>query len=152
MILKRAADLPDMSSVREILEPYVKADIFVTETFAGVVRRLIESYRAKFVNMEYLGRVLKLTFEMPLSEIMTDFYDRLKSVSSGFASLDYVFVGNREGDLRRLDILVAGSVVPPLSQIVPREKAYEIGRKLLSKLKGTINRHQFVVILQGEEG
>ena len=150
--LRRASDLPDLSRVRRISEPYVRLYIFTPESFSGSILKMVESYRAKFLNMEYLGRVVKLTFEAPLSEIITDFYDRLKSASSGFASLDYDLLGFREGNLCRLDILIAGEVVAPLSQIVNRESAFEIGGKLLPKLKETIARHQFVIVLQAAVG
>lgn len=150
--LKRASDLPDMSTVRQILEPYVNLYIFTPGEFSGSILKFSESYRAKFINMEYLGRVVKLTFEAPLSELISDFYDRLKSISSGFASLDYELIGFREGDLCRLDFIIADEIVPPLSLIVPKDKAYAIGSQILIKLKETIDRHQFVVVLQASIG
>ncbi len=150
--LKRASDLPDMSTVKEILEPYVNLYIFTPEEFSGSIMKFSQSYRAKFINMEYLGRLVKLTFEAPLAELISDFYDRLKSISSGFASLDYELIGFRGGDLCRLDIIIADEIVPPLAQIVPRSEAYEIGSQMLLKLKETIDRHQFVVVLQASIG
>lgn len=151
-VLKRASDLPDPSRIREIREPYVRLFIYVPQTYTGSVLRLLESYRADYKSIEYLGNVVCLSFEVPLSGIVTDFYDKLKSATSGFGSVDYEFLEYRIGRLCRLDILVAGEVVEPLSQIVPRERAEAIGRGLLSRLKGTIGKHQFIVVLQAAVG
>lgn len=150
--IHKASDLPDSSRVREIAEPYVKLSVYAPQRFTGAILKLLEARRAVFGNPEYLGEIVRLIFEVPLSEIITDFYDRLKSVSMGFASLDYDLADFRVADLSRLDILVAGKMVEPLSQIVPRLNSQEVGRSVLNKLKETIKRHQFVVVLQAAVG
>ncbi|MDI6704311.1 MAG: translation elongation factor 4 [bacterium] len=134
-------------------EPYIKARIFTPDEYIGQVLRLLESRRGRQISFDYIdcNRVI-LTYEIPLSEIVNDFYDRLKGVSSGYASFDYEYIGFRDADLVKLDILIAGEVIDPLSTILPREKAYFRACELVRKLKDVIPRQQFAVSLQGAIG
>lgn len=150
--IRRATDLPEPSSLKSIAEPMVELSIYSPQVYTGSILKLATTYRIQFQNLEYLGPIARLVFTAPLAEVITDFYDRLKSVSSGFASLDYEFLEFRPGDLDRLDILVAGQKVEPLARIVPAAEAADLGRKILIKLKATIRRHQFVVVLQAAVG
>src|SRR5258708_7169872 len=113
---------------------------------------LVQEKRGKFLNMEHFGLQVELTYQMPLSEMITDFYDRLKSVSSGFASLDWEFLEFREVDAVRVDILVGGEKVDALSTIVFRPKAEMVGRKLVEKLKDLLPRQNFAIALQATIG
>src|SRR5258708_11457088 len=113
---------------------------------------LVQEKRGKFLNMEHFGLQVELTYQMPLSEMITDFYDRLKSVSSGYASLDWDFLEFREVDAVRVDILVGGEKVDALSQIVFRQKSEGFGRKLTEKLKEVLPRQNFAIAIQATIG
>lgn len=144
-----AADFPDPSQIAEVREPKVKARIFTPAQFLGGVSTLIDNARGEFLDTRYLGeKALIIEAKFPLSELMTDFYDRLKSTSSGYASLDWEFVNFEKEDLVKLDILIHGEVVESLSRIVIRRSAYNIGKKLLEQLKEVLPREQFKVALQ----
>lgn len=138
--------------VKDIKEPWVKLEIFVPQEYIGNVMELVQERRGKFLNMVHYGIQVELSYEMPLSEMVTDFYDRLKSVSSGFASLDYDFIDFREVDAVRVDFLVGGEQVDALSTIVYRSKAESIGRKLVTKLKEVLPRQNFVIAIQAAIG
>ncbi|MBI2597387.1 elongation factor 4 [Candidatus Daviesbacteria bacterium] len=148
--LDNPADL-DPSS-KDIKEPWVSLKIFVPQTYIGAVMELIQERRAKFLNMQHFGIQVELSYEMPLSEMVTDFYDRLKSVSSGFASLDWEFLEFREVDAVRVDILVGGEKVDALSTIVYRPKAAKLGRRIVEKLKEVLPRQNFLVAIQAAIG
>ena len=114
---------------------------------------LVASYRNQYVTTEYLGKdTVVLKYDMPLAEIITDFYDKLKSVSSGYASMGYELKGTQVGDLVRLDVLVADDLVEPFSRIVPRDKAYYEGRMMVAKLKDTIPAQWFQIAIQAAIG
>jgi GTP-binding protein LepA len=147
------AKLPPPQSRRAIEEPYVRASLFTPQEYLGALLQLCQEKRGTQQGMEYLpdGRVI-LTYELPLNEIVLDFYDRLKSLSRGYASLDYDLSGYREGDLIKLDILVYGEPVDALSFIVHRDQAYPRGRALVEKMRGLIPRQLFEVVIQAAIG
>jgi GTP-binding protein LepA len=145
-------ELPTPNETRQILEPWVDYSIVTTQTYVGSITQLLHSHRAKVANVEYFGDKVKITGELPLSEIVSQFYDQLKSVSSGFASFDYELSDYRAVEAVRLDILVAREPVDALSQIVVKEKAYPMGKALVEKLKESIPRQQFEVALQASIG
>ncbi|MBI4037272.1 elongation factor 4 [Candidatus Daviesbacteria bacterium] len=140
------------SSGQSLQEPWVKLQIFTPQNFLGAVMDLVQDKRGRFLNMEHFGNQVELTYEMPLSEMITDFYDRLKSVSSGFASLDWDFLEFREVDGVRVDILVGGEKVDALSTIVFRPKAESAGRRMVEKLKEVLPRQNFEIALQATIG
>lgn len=142
----------ELNLYHSIEEPWVKLRIFVPKNYIGPVMDLVKEKRGIFKNMQHFGQQVELSYEMPLSEMITDFYDKLKSSSSGFASLDWEFLEFREVDAVRMDILVAGEKVDALSQIVIREKAEFIGRRMVEKLKEVLPRQNFEVALQAAIG
>lgn len=142
----------DLSYMKNIKEPWVKMEIFVPGEYIGAVMELTQERRGKFINQTYYGMQVELSYEMPLSEMVTDFYDKLKSVSSGYASLDWEFIEFREVDAVRVDILVGGEKVDVLSQIVYRAKAESIGRRMVEKLKEVLPRQNFAIVLQATIG
>lgn len=146
-------DMPDPASIERIHEPYVDLSVVVPAEFLGNVMSLSQSIRAEYRNTEYLDadRVL-LSFEAPLSEVIVNFHDELKSVTSGYASMNYEAIGYRPSDVVRLDILVAGDRVDAFSRMVPRARAYDEGKRTVEKLKEVIPRQNFAVALQAAIG
>jgi GTP-binding protein LepA len=144
---------PEPTNIEEIREPVITARILTNEEYVGGIFRLVEEKRGKQLNFEYVTptRVL-LTYELPLNEIVLDFYDRLKSISRGYASLDYQLAGEWVSPMVKLDILVSGEPVDALSIIVHRDFAYERGRALVSKMRELIPRQQFEVAIQAAIG
>ena len=144
---------PNPSEIEEIEEPVIKATILTNEEYVGGILKLVEEKRGRQQNFEYVTptRVM-LTYELPLNEIVLDFYDRLKSVSRGYASLDYSLAGSWMSPMVKLDILVSGEPVDALSIIVHRDFAYERGRALVSKMRELIPRQQFEVAIQAAIG
>ncbi len=147
------ANLPDAQYRDYIEEPYVKTTIITPNDYVGLLMELAQSKRGIFQNMTYLDKVrVSLHYEIPLSEIITDFYDQLKSRSKGYASLDYEFSEYKRSDLVKLDVLLAGEVVDALSAIVHKDNAFYVGQKLTSKLKDIIPRQMFEVAIQAAIG
>ncbi len=144
--------LPDPSKIEEIREPIIRATIIMPQEYVGPVITLCEQKRGQHVNMQYVGRQVILTYDMPLNEIVMDFFDKLKSNSRGYASLDYEFKEFRAGDLVRLDILINGDKVDALSLIVHRETAKYRGRDLASRMRSLIPRQMFDVAVQAAIG
>lgn len=144
---------PPAAEIAKVEEPMIEATIITREESIGEVLKLLEEKRGIQKKFDYLGagRIM-LVYELPLSEIVMDFYDRLKSVSRGYASMDYQFAGYRESPMVKLDILVAGQPVDALSLIVHRDQAYQRGKELLERLRQTIPRHLFEVALQAAIG
>ncbi|MBZ5601153.1 MAG: translation elongation factor 4 [Acidobacteriia bacterium] len=144
---------PDPSSIKQIEEPIIDATVITREEYLGGILALLEEKRGTQKKFEYIGtgRVL-LTYELPLNEIVLDFYDRLKSASSGYASLDYHFAGHRVSPMVKLDVLVAGDPIDALSMIVHRDFAYERGKVLIERLRKLIPRQMFEVALQAAIG
>jgi GTP-binding protein LepA len=151
--VENPALLPDPSDTESIAEPWVKLSIVTPATYIGTLMELAKNHRGAFADMEYLDptRVL-MKFELPLAEVIVDFYDQLKSRTQGYASMDYEEIGYRVGDLVKLDVLVNGEPVDALSIIVHREDAQGAGRELTRKLKDLIPRQMFVVPVQAAIG
>lgn len=148
-----AGAMPDPSELEEVAEPYVKLDIITPAVYLGSVMELLGTLRSTYKNTDYIDqeRVL-LTFEVPLTDIITNFHDDLKSISSGYASMNYEIIGYRPYDLVKMDILVAGEKVEALSQIVPKEKALKSGKTIVEKLKAAIPKQNFQIALQAAIG
>ena len=145
--------LPDVTGIEHIEEPYVKLSVIVPSTYLGPMMELCQERRGTFKNLEHqLGGRVVLEYDIPLAEIIHDFYDALKSRSKGYASMDYDLVGFRVGELVKLDVLVGGTAVDALSMIVHRDKAASQGRKLAEKLKTIIPRQLFEVPIQAAIG
>lgn len=144
--------LPEPNLIEEIREPIIEANILVPQDYVGNVINLCIEKRGVQMNMQYVGKQVSLTYELPLSEVVLDFFDRLKSVSRGFASLDYHFKRFDAGDLVRLDILINGDKVDALAVIVHREQAQYRGRELAEKMRELIPRQQFEVAIQAAIG
>jgi len=151
-LVHNPADLPQAEGLKDLKEPWVKLEIFVPQTYVGAVMELVQEKRGSFKNMQHFGIAVQLSYEMPLSEMITDFYDKLKSVSSGFASLDWEFLEFRSVDGVRIDFLVGGEKVDALSVVIVRQKAEYIGRKLVEKLKEVLPRQNFEVAIQATIG
>jgi GTP-binding protein LepA len=150
--IENPSKLPDPSKIAEIREPVITASILVPHDYVGPVLTLCSQKRGVQRNMQYLGRQVMLTYEMPLNEVVMDFFDRLKSVSRGYASLDYDFLEYRAGDLVRLDILINGDRVDALSLIVHRDNAQHRGRDLAVRMRELIPRQMFDVAVQAAIG
>jgi GTP-binding protein LepA len=153
IIVDNPADLPDVGSIERIEEPYIKAQIVLPSEYVGNIMKLAMDKRGVYKNTTYIDPTrADAEFEFPLSEIIFDFYDKLKSMSRGYASLDYEYIGYRESDLVKLDIMFNGDNVDALSVIVHRSKAYDYGRKVCSKLKELIPRQMFEIAIQAAIG
>ena len=147
------AQLPDMSIVAEIREPYVRLEIIIPSEYVGNAMELINNHRGVYKEMSYLDEKRSLLiYEIPLATIVSDFFDTLKSVSQGYASMNYEYLGFRVNKLVKVDILIAGEKVDSLSIIVHREEAEKEGRKVAKRLKEVIPKHQFVVAIQAVIG
>ena len=153
IVIDNPADLPDPSTVETVSEPWMHISVYTPADYIGPIMDITTRRRGEFVKMEYLDetRVL-MEYLLPLSEMIVDFYDQLKSATKGYASLDYRFDNYRAGDLVKLEVLVNSDPVDALSIIVHREKSYPRGQKLVSKLKDVIPRQQFVVPIQAAVG
>jgi len=150
--IENPSKLPDPSTIEEIREPIIRATIIMPNEYVGPVMTLCNDKRGSQVNMQYVGRQVILTYDMPLNEVVMDFFDKLKSGSRGYASLDYEFLEFRAGDLVRLDILINGEKVDALSLIVHRHTARYRGRELASRMRGLIPRQMFDVAVQAAIG
>ncbi|MER3536035.1 MAG: elongation factor 4 [Thermus sp.] len=147
------ADLPDPTRIEEILEPYVQLTLYTPEEYVGGIMQLVQEKRGRMQGMNYLpGRRVELVYEVPFGEILYDFHDRLKSLSRGYASMDYEQIGYRPGDLVKVTLLVHGEPVDALAFVAHREKAYSIARALVDKLAEVIPRQQFEVPIQAAIG
>jgi GTP-binding protein LepA len=152
MEVENPSRMPAPDRIDHIEEPYVRGSIFVPTEFMSEVYKLAQDKRGEHRSLEYHGRRVHIVFDFPLSEIVVDFYDRLKSVSRGYASFDYDFLEFRSSDMVKLDILLNGDPVDALSVIVHREKAYEKGKALTEKLRGVIPRQLYEVAIQAAIG
>jgi GTP-binding protein LepA len=147
------AEMPPLGDIEKVEEPYIKAQIITPSEYVGNLMKLAMDKRGTYKNTTYLDETrADLQYEFPLAEVIFDFYDKLKSISRGYASLDYEFMGYRESDLVKLDIMLNGEPVDSLSIIVHRSKAYEWGRKVTSKLKELIPRQLFEIAVQASIG
>jgi GTP-binding protein LepA len=147
------SDMPDPARIQEIREPYIKASILLPKEYVGVTMELCQERRGEHAGMHYLSADrVQLYYDLPLSEVVLDFFDQLKSRTRGYASLDYEVLGLRPSNLAKLDVLLAGDPVDALSMVVHKDKAYEIGRNLTEKLRAKIPRQQFDVPIQAAIG
>ena len=147
------SEMPSSNDIDKIYEPYIKAEIIVPKEYIGNIMSLCTNYRGKYLSTNYLSidRV-QLVFEMPLSEIIYDFFENLKSTSKGYASLDYELIEKKPGNLIKLDIKVAGEIIDALSIIIHKNDSYSKGRILCKRLKNEIYRHQFEIPIQATIG
>ncbi|MDQ7112402.1 translation elongation factor 4 [Staphylococcus simulans] len=147
------AQMPERDQIDEIYEPYVRATMMVPNDYVGAVMELCQRKRGQFINMDYLDDIrVNIIYEIPLSEVVFDFFDQLKSNTKGYASFDYELIGYKESDLVKMDILLNGEKVDALSFIVHKEFAYERGKALVERLKTLIPRQQFEVPVQAAVG
>lgn len=153
ILVNNPSDLPDPSGVDHVEEPYIEASIITKADYIGPVMELCIEKRGEIVNQSYLTtQRVELTFKIPLAEIVFDFYDRLKTVSRGYASFDYAPIGFKTSDLVKVDILLNGKMVDALSALLHKDNAYEIGKKICKKLKKIIPRQQFDIPIQAAIG
>ncbi|KZZ08069.1 MULTISPECIES: translation elongation factor 4 [Erythrobacteraceae] len=152
LMLHNPADYPDPSRIEQIEEPWIKAVIYTPDEYLGAILKLCQDRRGIQVDLTYVGGRAQVTYELPLNEVVFDFYDRLKSISRGYASFDYEQIGLREGDLVKMSILVNNEPVDALSMIVHRDVAESRGRGMCERLKDLIPRHLFKVPIQAAIG
>lgn len=150
--IENPSKIPDLSKIEEIREPIITSTILVPEEYVGAVITLCVSKRGTQTNMQYLGKQVMLTYEMPLNEVVMDFFDRLKSTSRGYASLDYEFKEFRASDLVKLDILINGDKVDALSLIIHRSNSQYRGRELVQRMRQLIPRQMFDIAVQAAIG
>ena len=153
IVVENPIEMPPAGKIDKVYEPYIKAQIITPSDYIGPVMKLCQEKRGIFINTLYLdAKRVDITYELPLAEIVFDFYDKLKSQTRGYASLDYDLIGNRPGQLVKLDILLNGDPVDALSCIVHRDKAYEWGKRLCRKLRELIPRQMYEVVIQAAIG
>jgi len=153
MSLHSPQEMPDPGEIEHIEEPYLKAKILIPPDYVGAVMDLTVARRGTFVTMNYLSQnTVEMLWEIPLSELIMDYFDKLKSNTKGYASLDYDFAGYKPSQLVKLDILLSGKPIDALSFIVHKDKAYDRGRVLTEKLKEIIPRQMFEVPIQAAIG
>ena len=150
--IQNPSELPEPNYIETIFEPYVKSTILVPDEFLGNVIKLLNDKRGIQLKMDYIGKRVLLEYDLPMNEIVMDFYDKLKSTTKGYASFDYEPVGFRPGNLKKLDVRVAGDIVDALSIIVPEDKAVSKGREFVKALKELIPRQLFEVAVQASIG
>ncbi|MFM8748557.1 translation elongation factor 4 [Rhabdaerophilum sp.] len=150
--LHNPADLPDVMKIAEIREPWIRATILTPDEYLGAILKLCQERRGNQVDLSYVGKRAKVVYDLPLNEVVFDFYDRLKSVSKGYASFDYTITDYREGDLVKLSILVNAEPVDALSMLVHRQRAEGRGRVMCEKLKDLIPPHLFQIPIQAAIG
>ena len=150
--LHNPADMPDASAIAQIDEPWIKAVIYVPDEYLGSILKLCQDRRGIQTNLTYVGGRAQVTYELPLNEVVFDFYDRLKSISRGYASFDYQQIGHRQGDLVKMNIMVNSEPVDALSMIVHRGTAESRGRGMCERLKDLIPRHLFKIPIQAAIG
>jgi GTP-binding protein LepA len=152
-IVNNPSELPDPSGLDKIEEPYINAQVITKSEYIGSIMNLCIQKRGELKNQIYLTQDrVEITFEMPLAEIVFDFYDRLKTVSRGYASFDYQPIGYRQSDLIKLDLLLNSEQVDALSALVHRGNAYDLGKRICLKLKELIPRQQFEIPIQAAIG
>jgi GTP-binding protein LepA len=153
LVVHNPSDMPDPGTIAEIREPLIRASVIAPSEHVGAVMELCQERRGEHSGMHYLSpERVQLSYELPLAEIVLDFFDQLKSRTRGYASLDYELDGMKPSDLVKLDVLLAGDPVDALSMVVHRDKAYEMGRALTGKLRKRIPRQQYDVPIQAAIG
>jgi len=146
------SELPTSDRLEAVYEPYVKLTVYTPEEYVGPIMQLLQEKRGKMGNMHYMGKRVELVYEVPFGEILYDFHDRLKSISRGYASMDYEQIGYQEGELVKVTILVNDEGVDALAFISHKDKAYSVGREIVDKLGEVIPRQQFAVPIQAAIG
>ena len=153
IFIDNPSEFPERVKIREIREPYVRTSIFVPSNYVGNIMELCQNKRGTYLSMEYVDETrVNIHYELPLSEIVYDFFDKLKSYTKGYASMDYDIIGNKTSDLVKMDILLNGEVVDALSIIVHRDFAYHRARVIVDNLKKLIPRQMFEVPIQATIG
>ena len=150
--LHNPADMPDVVKIEEIAEPWIKATILTPDEYLGSVLKLCQERRGVQADLSYVGKRAMAVYELPLNEVVFDFYDRLKSISKGYASFDYQLTDYKPGDLVKMSILVNGEAVDALSMLVHRTRAEGRGRAMVEKLKELIPPHMFQIPIQAAIG
>ena len=150
--LHNPADMPDVMKIAEIREPWIKATILTPDDYLGAVLKLCQDRRGVQIDLNYVGKRAMVTYELPLNEVVFDFYDRLKSISKGYASFDYQITDYRAGDLVKMSILVNAEPVDALSMLVHRDRAENRGRAMVEKLRELIPQHMFQIPVQAAIG
>jgi GTP-binding protein LepA len=150
--IKSASELPEVTKIKEIREPWINGEIVVPKDYIGAVIQLIVSKRGRQKNLSYIDERALVSFEAPLANLLTDFYDQLKSVTSGYGSFNYELSGYKPEDLVRVDFYVAGEMVDALSVMAHRSESQSLGREVVKKLKDVIPRQSFQVALQAAIG
>jgi GTP-binding protein LepA len=153
LVVNNPTDLPDPSKLDHIEEPFIRAQVITKSEYTGAIMTLCIQKRGILINQNYLttDRV-ELIFEMPMGEIVFDFYDKLKSISRGYASFDYHMIDYRESKLIKLDLMLNGEPVDALSSLIHRDNAYDFGKKICEKLKELLPRQQFEIAIQAAIG
>ncbi len=145
--------MPEKVKIKDIKEPYIRTNIFVPSDYIGAIMELCQDKRGNYVSMEYLDKTrVNIHYELPLSEIVYDFFDKLKSYTKGYASFDYEIIGYKSSNLVKMDILLNGEIVDALSVIVHKDFAYNRGKAIVNNLKKLIPRQQFEVPIQAVIG
>ena len=150
--IKSASDMPDVTKITEIREPWINGEIIVPQEFVGGVIQLVISKRGLQKNLSYIDERALISFEAPLANLLTDFYDQLKSVTSGYGSFNYELADYRAEDLVRIDFYVGGEMVDSLSIMAHRSESQSLGREIVKKLKAVVPRQNFQVALQAAIG
>ena len=152
LLIDNPTNLPPIGEIESMEEPYVFATIYTPQDYVGTLMQLCQEKRGIFLDMQHEGGRVKLTYDIPLNEVIFDFFDQLKSRSRGYASLDYELKGYQKSDLVKLDILLNGELCDAFTMIVHRDKAYERGRSMAEKLREVIPRQQFEIPIQAAIG
>ena len=150
--LQNPSNMPDPSLIEKIEEPWIKSTIITPDEYLGSIIKICQDKRGIQTNLSYSGKRAVLSYDLPLNEVVFDFNDKLKSISSGYASFDYEICGHREGDLVKLGILVNSEPVDALAMIIHKNFAQTIGRQVCEKLKDLIPRHNFMIPVQAAIG
>jgi GTP-binding protein LepA len=150
--LHNPADMPDIMKIESIQEPWIRATILTPDDYLGAILKLCQDRRGTQVDLNYVGKRAMVVYDLPLNEVVFDFYDRLKSISKGYASFDYNITDYREGDLVKMSILVNAEPVDALSMLVHRTRAESRGRAMCEKLKDLIPQHLFQIPIQAAIG
>ena len=146
------AQFPTRDRMQKVEEPYIRMSVMLPEEHVGAVMQLLQERRGSMVTMNYIGKRVELIYQVPFAEILYDFHDRLKSISRGYASMDYEIIDYREGDLRKVDIYVNNEIVDALAVVVHEDKAYSLGRKIVDKMSEVIPRQMWAVPVQAAIG
>ena len=153
MEIKSAAEFPEITTIEKTKEPWASLSIYTPIGYMSEIMTLCKERRAIFISTSQLdGKRMKVSYEIPLIELIIDFYDKLKSISSGYASIDYTLIDYRESLVSKMDILIGGDIVSPLSTLVQRQYAETEGKRIVSKLKTIIPRQQFAISIQAAVG